>query len=185
MQDKRILFRTRECLPALFEGFNDNCVLIHGNFSLRSMLKDARSDQLLAMVGPGLMLWAPREYELFRLMDNALAESLLWQYLQRAPVAESFIWRRWLYVLWDEVAQLVNTGRFNRTNFDLATKSLLPCSPDYPVTALPDGGVSALSGLQFCAERLGLISRVSVAVRQYFCQCSDPFNHCQMRPNVS
>ena len=40
MQDKRILFRTRECLPALFEGFNDNCVLIHGNFLLRSMLKD-------------------------------------------------------------------------------------------------------------------------------------------------
>ncbi|MEN1417369.1 hypothetical protein AAIG96_36670, partial [Pseudomonas aeruginosa] len=57
MQDKRILFRTRECLPALFEGFNDNCVLIHGNFCLRSMLKDSRSDQLLAMVGPGLMLW--------------------------------------------------------------------------------------------------------------------------------
>lgn len=56
MQDKRILFRTRECLPALFEGFNDNCVLIHGNFCLRSMLKDSRSDQLLAMVGPGLML---------------------------------------------------------------------------------------------------------------------------------
>lgn len=46
MQDKRILFRTRECLPALFEGFNDNCVLIHGNFCLRSMLKDSRSDQL-------------------------------------------------------------------------------------------------------------------------------------------
>ncbi len=96
MQDKRILFRTRECLPALFEGFNDNCVLIHGNFCLRSMLKDSRSDQLLAMVGPGLMLWAPREYELFRLMDNSLAEDLLWSYLQRAPVAESFIWRRWL-----------------------------------------------------------------------------------------
>ncbi len=62
------------------------------------------------------MLWAPREYELFRLMDNSLAEDLLWSYLQRAPVAESFIWRRWLYVLWDEVAQLVNTGRFNRRN---------------------------------------------------------------------
>lgn len=60
MQDRRILFRTRECLPSLFEGFNDNCVLVHGNFCLRSMLKDARSDQLLAMVGPGLMLWAPR-----------------------------------------------------------------------------------------------------------------------------
>lgn len=126
MQDKRILFRTRECLPALFDGFNDNCVLVHGNFTLRSMLKDSRSDQLLAMVGPGVMLWAPREYELFRLTDSGLAEGLLWHYLQRAPVAEAFLWRRWLYVLWDEVAQLVNTGRFNRANFDLATKSLLP-----------------------------------------------------------
>ncbi|WP_253377926.1 YcbJ family phosphotransferase [unidentified bacterial endosymbiont] len=126
MQDKRILFRTRECLPALFDGFNDNCVLIHGNFTLRSMLKDPRSDQLLAMLGPGITLWAPREYELFRLSDSGAAEGLLWHYLQRAPVAEAFLWRRWLYLLWDEVAQLVNTGRFNRANFDLATKSLLP-----------------------------------------------------------
>lgn len=126
MQDKRILFRTRECLPALFDGFNDNCVLIHGNFTLRSMLKDSRSDQLLAMLGPGIMLWAPREYELFRLSDSGAAEGLVWHYLQRAPVAEAFLWRRWLYLLWDEVAQLVNTGRFNRANFDLAAKSLLP-----------------------------------------------------------
>ncbi|EMK1720276.1 YcbJ family phosphotransferase [Enterobacter hormaechei] len=126
MQDKRILFRTRECLPTLFEGFNDNCVLVHGNFTLRSMLKDSRSDQLLAMVGPGIMLWAPREYELFRLSEGGAAEDLLWHYLQRAPVAEAFLWRRWLYLLWDEVAQLVNTGRFNRASFDLAAKSLLP-----------------------------------------------------------
>ena len=126
MQDRRILFRTRQCLPALFEGFNDNSVLIHGNFTLRSMLKAPRSDQLLAMVGPGVMLWAPREYELFRLSDSGLAEGLLWHYLQRAPVSESFLWRRWLYMLWDEVAQLVNTGRFSRANFDLASKSLLP-----------------------------------------------------------
>ncbi|VFS88762.1 Uncharacterised protein [Kluyvera cryocrescens] len=28
MQDKRLLFRTRECLDALFAGFNDNCVLV-------------------------------------------------------------------------------------------------------------------------------------------------------------
>jgi len=126
MQDKRILFRTRECLPGLFENFNDNCVLVHGNFTLRSMLKDARSDQLLAMVGPGSMLWAPREYELFRLADGGQAEGLLWHYLQRAPVAEAFIWRRWLYLLWDEVARLTSTGRFERARFDLAAKSLLP-----------------------------------------------------------
>lgn len=90
MQDKRILFRTRECLPALFDGFNDNCVLIHGNFTLRSMLKDSRSDQLLAMLGPGIMLWAPREYELFRLSDSGAAEGLLWHYLQRAPLRRRF-----------------------------------------------------------------------------------------------
>ncbi len=132
MQDKRLLFRTRECLEALFEGFSDNCVLVHGHLTLRSMLKDSRSDQLLAMVGPGPILWAPREYELFRLHESPQAEQLLWHYLQRAPVAEAFLWRRWLYLLWDEVEKLVNTGKFNRANFDLASKSLLPGSPESP-----------------------------------------------------
>lgn len=126
MQDKRMLFRTRECLDGLFAGFNDNSVLVHGNFTLRSMLKDARSDQLVAVVNPGVMLWAPREYDLFRLLDDGLGESLFWSYLQRAPVAESFMWRRWLYVLWDEVSQLLQTGRMNRQAFDSASKSLLP-----------------------------------------------------------
>lgn len=126
MQDKRLLFRTRECLDRLFEDFNDNCVLIHGHLTLRSMLKDSRSDQLLAMVGPGPILWAPREYELFRLHESPQAEQLLWRYLQRAPVAEGFMWRRWLYLLWDEVDRLVNTGKFSRDNVDLAAKSLRP-----------------------------------------------------------
>lgn len=126
MHDRRILFRTRECLPRLFEDFNDNCVLIHGNFTLSSMLKDGRSDQLLAMVNPGMTLWAPREYEIFRLYEQGQSESLLWHYLQRAPVAESFLWRRWLYVLWDGVAQLLQTGRLNRPAFDIASKNLLP-----------------------------------------------------------
>lgn len=63
------------------------------------------------MVGPGMMLWAPREYELFRLAEGGRAEQLLWRYLQQAPVSEAFVWRRWLYLLWDEVDSLVNTGR--------------------------------------------------------------------------
>ena len=79
-----------------------------------------------AMVGPGMMLWAPREYELFRLADGGQEEELLWHYLRRAPVAEAFLWRRWLYLLWDEVDNLVNTGRFDRVRFDLAAKSILP-----------------------------------------------------------
>jgi hypothetical protein len=90
----------------LFKGFNDNCVLVHGNFTLRSMLKDPRSDQLLAMVGPGMMLWAPREYELFRLAESGQEEAAV---ALPAPGAggEAFLWRRWLYLLWDEVDNLV------------------------------------------------------------------------------
>ncbi len=126
MQERRILFRTRECLPQLFADFNDNCVLVHGQFTLRSMLKDPRTDQLMAMINPGPMLWAPREYELFRLYDEGHAESLFWAYQQRAPVPESILWRRWLYVLWEEVSNLVNYGTFNRRAFELASKSLLP-----------------------------------------------------------
>jgi hypothetical protein len=114
-------------LPALFEGFNDNCVLVHGNFTLRSMLKDPRSDQLLAMVGPGIMLWAPREYELFASATAGPQRGYCCGIISSARrLQKRFLWRRWLYLLWDEVAQLVNTGRFNRANFDLATKSLLP-----------------------------------------------------------
>ena len=75
MQDKRLLFRSRECLPELFRDFNDNAVLVHGNFTLR-MHADPRSDQLLAMVGPGMMLWAPREYELFRLAEGGRAAAV-------------------------------------------------------------------------------------------------------------
>jgi hypothetical protein len=58
------LVRTRECLPALFEGFNDNCVLVHGNFTLRSVEGLGCTIQLLAMVGPGIMLWPLREMHL-------------------------------------------------------------------------------------------------------------------------
>ncbi|MGK7425067.1 hypothetical protein ACSQ9L_22195, partial [Salmonella enterica] len=68
------------------------------NFCQRSMLKEARSDQLLPMVGRGLKLWAPREFELFRLMGARVAEGWRWRYLQRGAVAESFIGRRGLYV---------------------------------------------------------------------------------------
>ena len=46
--------------------------------------------------------------------------------------SEAFVWRRWLYLLWDEVDSLVNTGRFDRARFDLAAKSILPRSPELP-----------------------------------------------------
>ena len=156
MQDKRILFRSRESLPQLFSDFNDNCVLVHGCFTLRSMLKDARSDQLLAMVGPGMMLWAPREYELFRLADGGL-EQLLWRYLQRAPVAESFVWRRWLYQLWDEVENLVNTGRFDRARFSPRNQSC----PDR--LTLPSATASFVPGSRKSRVRCASANMVTAA----------------------
>lgn len=65
----------------------------------RSMLKDPCSDQLLAIINPGMMLWAPREYDMFRLCEPGMSEALLYRYLQKAPLAENFVYRRWLYVI--------------------------------------------------------------------------------------
>ncbi|MDW8846541.1 YcbJ family phosphotransferase [Erwinia sp. MMLR14_017] len=126
MENRRVLYRSRENLGNLLADFNDSCVLVHGNLSLSSMLKEAWSDQLLSMINPGMMLWAPREYELFRLCDEGLAESLLFHYLRQAPVAEGFVARRWLYRLWDEIDRLIHTGQFDKMRFQQAANSLLP-----------------------------------------------------------
>lgn len=126
MEDRRVLYRSRENLGNLLADFNEPCVLVHGNLSLNSMLKEAWSDQLLSMINPGMMLWAPREYELFRLCDEGLAESLLFHYLSQAPVAEGFVARRWLYRLWDEIDRLIHTGQFDKVRFQQAANSLIP-----------------------------------------------------------
>ncbi|ADU68658.1 YcbJ family phosphotransferase [Pantoea sp. At-9b] len=126
LDDRQILFRSRQQLAHLFAGFDDPCVLIHGNLRLASIMKDVRSDQLVAMTQPGNVLWAPREFELMRLGDNGAEASLLQHYLQRAPVAEGFVWRRWLYQLWDCIDTLVSTGQFDRARFDNAREQLLP-----------------------------------------------------------
>lgn len=126
LDDHRLLFRCRQNLAALFEDFDDPCVLVHGNLTLRSMLKEAWSDQLLSMINPGTMLWAPREYDLFRLGEEGLSGTLLFHYLRQAPVDEGFIARRWLYTLWDEVDRLIHSGRFDRDRFNLAAQSIVP-----------------------------------------------------------
>ncbi|AKA39841.1 YcbJ family phosphotransferase [Yersinia ruckeri] len=124
--DRAVLYRSRACLSQLFADFDDSCVLVHGNLSLRSMLKDSRSDQLLAMLNPGPVLWAPREYDLFRLSDEGMSTQLLYRYLSKAPVSEAFVYRRWLYTLWELVGRFIHTGYFDRPLFDLAASQLLP-----------------------------------------------------------
>lgn len=126
MEVRQVLFRSRQNLAHLFDDFDDPCVLVHGNLSLRNMLKQTRSDELFAMINPGTVLWAPREYELFRLSEEGPAETLLFHYLQQAPVAEGFIARRWLYMLWDEISRLIQTGQFDRSRVDRAAALLLP-----------------------------------------------------------
>ncbi|MFG1175292.1 YcbJ family phosphotransferase [Erwiniaceae bacterium CAU 1747] len=125
-EDRQILYRSRENLKALFHGFDDPCVLVHGNLMPSSILKDARSDRLLAVVSPGSVLWAPREFDLHPLCGSTMGEELLSCYLQQAPVAEEFVARRWLYTLWEEMQQLIFTARFDRRRFDHAAASLLP-----------------------------------------------------------
>ncbi|WP_406704773.1 YcbJ family phosphotransferase [Sodalis sp.] len=124
--DRVLLFRTRQCLPRLFDDFNEGCVLVHGNLSLRSMLKDPRSDQLLAMLNPGTVLWAPREYDLSRLSDEGMSEALLFHYLSRAPVAEAFLCRRWLYAIWEAAARYIHTGQLDHDLFVRAGRELIP-----------------------------------------------------------
>lgn len=124
--DRTLLYRSRVSLPSLFADFNDNAVLIHGNLSLRSLLKDPRSDQLLAMINPGMTLWAPREFELFRLWESGMSNELLFRYLQKAPVSDSFLSRRWLYLIWEAVSHFIHTGKLDRRQFDYARQQLLP-----------------------------------------------------------
>ncbi|WP_033848047.1 YcbJ family phosphotransferase [Yersinia wautersii] len=124
--DRAVLYRARASLALLFADFDDSSVLVHGNLTLRSMLKDVRSDQLLAMLNPGPMLWAPREYDLFRLSEEGMPSQLLYRYLNKAPVSEAFVARRWLYMLWDLVARFIHTGSLDRPLFDNAARQLLP-----------------------------------------------------------
>lgn len=124
--DRSLLFRTRQSLAGLFTDFQETCVLVHGNLTLRSMLKDARTDQLLAMLNPGPMLWAPREYDLFRLCEDGMPSELLYHYLSKAPVSEAFLYRRWLYGIWEAAARYIHTGLLDRAAFDSAATALLP-----------------------------------------------------------
>lgn len=125
-EDRQILYRSRENLAALFHGFDDPCVLVHGNLTLSSILKEARGDQLLALVSPGNVLWAPREFDLHLLCGSVMGDELLSCYLHRAPVAEDFVARRWLYILWEEMQRLIFTAQFDRQRFNMAATSLLP-----------------------------------------------------------
>lgn len=126
LEDRQMLFRCRSRLAHLFRDFDDPCVMVHGNVRLQSMLKNSRSDQLVAMTRPGTILWAPREYDLIHLDTSPAETALLHDYLQRAPVSEGFVWRRWVYQLWDCIEHLVQTGTFNRPRFDHACTQLLP-----------------------------------------------------------
>lgn len=125
MQDKCFLFCFCECFLELFCDFNDNVVLVYGNFILCSMLKDLCSDQLLVMVGLGMMLWVLCEYELFCFVEGGQVEQLLWCYLQQVLVFEVFVWWCWFYLLWDEVDSLVNIGCFDCVCFDFVVKLFL------------------------------------------------------------
>ena len=78
------------------------------------------------MTQPDTIRGAPREYDLIHLDTSPAGTALLHDYLQRAPVSEGFVWRRWVYQLWDCIEHLVQTGTFNRPRFDHACTQLLP-----------------------------------------------------------
>ncbi|PIJ51328.1 hypothetical protein BL250_01120 [Erwinia sp. OLTSP20] len=135
MDDRQVLYRARQQAAAFFNGFDDPCVLVHGNLTLQHILKTPRSERLLAAVNPGTILWAPREFDLFRLWQPGAASQLLTCYVSRAPVNQGFLWRRWLYALWESIDHLMHTGGFDRALFDHASQSLLPWLGDSGITS--------------------------------------------------
>jgi len=126
LEDRQILFRSRDQLAKLFHGFADPCVLLHGNLRLSHIRLATQHTPQVAMVNPGDILWGPREFELRRLSDLGEDATLLQNYLQRAPVSEGFLWRRWLYQLWDCIECWMDSGQFDRPRFDYARQQLLP-----------------------------------------------------------
>ncbi|MNF15610.1 hypothetical protein D3C80_2182960 [compost metagenome] len=59
-----------------------------------------------------------------------MPSQLMFYYLQRAPVSESFLVRRWLYGVWEAAGRLIHTGKLDRQLFDHASKQLLPWLAD-------------------------------------------------------
>ena len=125
-EDLQILHRSQLCHDQLFADLSAPNVMVHGNLTLNSVIKDTRTGNLLAMVQPGRMLWAPAEVELFRLHNTPPEQSLLQCYLTRYGVDEGFIWRCSLYRLWHQVEQLIHNRPFSTELYQQARESLLP-----------------------------------------------------------
>ncbi len=124
--DQQLLHRSLLCHETLFADLNAPNVLVHGNLTLNTIIKDPRTGHLLAMVQPGRVLWAPAEYELFRLQNSPREQSLLQCYLKKYGVDEGFIWRCSLYRLWDQVEQLIHNRPFSTEIYSEARGNLLP-----------------------------------------------------------
>lgn len=124
--DRQFLSRTLECHRQLFADLQAPTVMVHGNLQLSTLLKDPHTEQLLAIVQPGRMLWAPAEYDLFRLQETPLGRQIVSAYLSRAAVDEGFVWRSALYRLWEQVEQRVHNQPFCADRFRRAKTDLLP-----------------------------------------------------------
>ncbi len=125
-EDRQILYRAQLRHDDLFADLNCPNVMIHGNLELKNIIKDPHTETLLAMVQPGRMLWAPAEYELFRLWNDPAGQRLILAYRQRFPLDEGFLWRCALYRLWHQVEQLVYNRPFSVQQFSQAKTDLLP-----------------------------------------------------------
>ena len=124
--DQQLLYRSQLCHGTLFADLKAPNVMVHGNLTLNTIIKDPHTGHLLAMVQPGRMLWAPAEYELFRLQNSPQEQSLLQCYLKKYGVDEGFVWRCSLYRLWDQVDQVIHNRPFSTELYRQARDSLLP-----------------------------------------------------------
>lgn len=125
-EELQFLHLTQRCHDKLFADLRAENVMVHGNLRLNTLLKDPRSGQLLAIVQPGRVLWAPAEYELFHLQESSAGQQIVSAWLRQFTPDEGFLWRSALYRLWYQVEQRVHNQPFSAENFRNAITDLRP-----------------------------------------------------------
>lgn len=124
--DLQFLSLTQRNYQQLFADLSQPNVMLHGNLELSNIIKDPHTESLLAMVQPGRILWAPAEFELFRLWNAPVGQAIILKYRHRHPLDEGFIWRCPLYRLWYQAEQVVCNQPFSAQDFAEARRQLLP-----------------------------------------------------------
>lgn len=125
LEDRAVLYRARASLNRFFAGFDDSSVLVHGNLTLRSMLKDPAVTNCWRCLIPAQCYG----HRVSMIYSASVKRGCRASYFIATLAKRRFLnllARRWLYTLWELVSRFIHTGNLDRTLFDNAAQQLLP-----------------------------------------------------------